>query len=321
MQWSDVSRAINAALHDRDFERAHALLDPYEELARQSNHTELAGKVAFYRGICFDQQERFDDALNAFHEAKDFDAEAFGEASTAVAHCLSSLALVCTRAGRPHEAAGHYLACADILRALGDAREADHCTVQACQRLIEAQDFEGVLGFEGVLTSESEPAHRVSWLIQKSEAWRRLPASDREQRAENMLWALEAAREATCITEPASTALNEALKRAWGNYALMELCFHEAEVAGLAYSMATHFARLKAERDAIEARAASFASDGLEVRVTRLDPDAFILAKKAPGGITVLHRAHGVRVVAGETSAKVGEAVAVVSRDGRYALA
>ena len=95
----------------------------------------------------------------------DFDIEAFGEESTAVAHCLSSLALVYTRARRPREAADQYIACVELFRALGDAREADGCTVQACQRLIEAEDFEGVLDFDGAITSESEPTYQVSWLI------------------------------------------------------------------------------------------------------------------------------------------------------------
>ena len=318
--WSEVARAVNAALQDGDFQRAHELMDPYEELADQTDHGELAGKVAFYRGICFDKAERFDDALRAFREAMDFDIETFGEESTAVAHCLSSLALVYTRARRPREAADQYIACAELFRALGEGREAEGCIVQACQRLIEAEDFEGVLDLEGEITRESEPAYRVSWLIMKSEAWRRTKESDPKLRMENMHLALEAASEATRITEPASTALHEALRRAWLNYGVMELCFRDVEVGGLAYSMALHFARSKAERDVVARSAASYAPDGIDVKLTPLEPGAFILARKWSRYVTVLHRDHGVRVFVGETAASVGEAVEVVVSDGRYSL-
>jgi tetratricopeptide (TPR) repeat protein len=318
--WSEVARAVNAALQDGDFERAHELMDPYEALADQTDHTELAGKVAFYRGIAFDKAERFDDALRAFREAMDFDIEAFGEESTAVAHCLSSLALVYTRARRPREAADQYIACAELFRALGDAREADGCTVQACQRLIEAEDFEGVLDFDGVITRDSEPTYQVSWLIMKSEAWRRTKESDAKLRTENMHFALEAASDATRITEPASAALQEALRRAWVNYGVMELCFRDVEVAGLSYSMALDFARTKAERDVVARSAASYAQDGIDVRLTKLDPEAFILARTWSGYVTVLHRDHGVRVIVGETTARVGEAIEVTVTDAGYAL-
>jgi tetratricopeptide (TPR) repeat protein len=318
--WSEVARAVNAALQDGDFEGAHALIDPYEELADQTDHTELAGKVAFYRGICFDKAERFDDALRAFREAMDFDIETFGEESTAVAHCLSSLALVYTRARRPREAADQYIACAELFRALGNAREADGCIVQACQRLIEGEDFEGVLDFESEITSESEPAYRVSFLIMKSEAWRRTKQSDPKLRTENMHFALEAASDATRITAPESPALREALRRAWMNYGVMELCFRDVEVGGLAYSMALHFARSKTERAAVARSAGSYALDGMDVRLTELDPSAFVLARKWARYVTVLHRDHGVRVIVGETTASIGEAVEVIVTEGRYAL-
>ena len=319
--WSEVARAIQVALQAGDFERAHALIDPYEALADETNHTELAGKVAFYRGVCFDTEGRHDEAIRAFRDAIDFDTEELGEESLAVAHATSSLALAYTNAGRAEEAADAYVQCEELYRALGRDEDADSCLLQACQRLVELGDYEGVLELEGVITSAASPAHRVSWLVLAAEARRCLPESDPAQRTENMLDALDAATRATRITEPASPALREALRRAWLSYALLELCFRNVEAGGLAYSMAMQFARNQSERDWIAARAASFAAEGMDVVLTTIDPGAFVLAKKGKRYLTVLHRDHGVRVVLGETSVPVGASIDLVLRDGAYTLA
>lgn len=318
--WSEVARAINAALKERDFERAHALIDPYETLADETNHTELAGKAAFYRGICFDAEGRYDEAIAAFQDAIHFDTEEFGEESMAVAHAMSSLALVYTNAGRMKEAADVYVQCEELYRALGKDEDADSCALQACQRLSELDDFEGVLDFEGVITTASLPAHQVSWLVLKSTALRCLKESDPAQRHENMLDAYEAALLATHITEPTSPALREAQRRAWLTYALMELCFRNVEAGALGYSMAMHFARNQSERDWITQRAASFASDGMQVVLKELDPERFILAKKSKRYVTVLHRDHGARMVLGETEVSIGEPVQITRDEGRYTL-
>lgn len=318
--WSEVARAINAALKDRNFARAHALIDPYEALAQETDHTELAGKAAFYRGICFDAEGRYDEAVTAFEDAIHFDTEEFGEESIAVAHAMSSLALVYTNAGSAKEAADVYVQCEELFRALGQDDDADSCVLQACQRLSELDDFEGVLDFEGVITTASSPAHRVSWLILKSTALRCLPESDPKERHENMLDAYEAALLATHITEPASPKLHEAQRRAWLCYAQMELCFRNVEAGGLAYAMAMHFAKNQSEREWISQRAASFAADGMHVVLRELDPEVFTLAKKTGRYVTVFHRAHGARMLLGETSVNIGEPIAVTCEDGRYTL-
>ena len=93
-----------------------------------------------------------------------------------------------------------------------------------------------------------------------------------------------------------------------------------SKLPGLAYSMALHFARFKAERETVARSAASYAQDGVDVKLTKLDPNAFILARKWSGYVTVLHRDHGVRVILGETTARVGEAIEVTVTDAGYAL-
>lgn len=319
--WSEVAQAVRRAIDAGDFERAHALIDPYEELATTTGHTELAGKVAFYRGVCFDAEGRYDDAIDAFQEAIDPDVDAHGEESRAVADATSSLALVYTNAGRAAEAADAYLRSEELYRAVGDHDQADSCVVQACQRMVEAGDFQGVLDMKGVITTESTPAHCVSWLVLESEARRRLPESDPERRTENMLDAYGTAAHATRFTSPPSPELREALRRAWINYAFLELCFRDARAGGLAYSMALLFCRNAQEREWIAQRAASFAEYGENVVLTTLDPEAFVLAKKVGRGLTVLHRDHGQRFLEGETTAEVGEPIDVVVRGGVYQLA
>lgn len=318
--WSEVARAVKAALKASDFERAHALIDPYETLADETDHTELAGKAAFYRGIVYDAEGRWGEAIAAFEAAIHFDTEEFGEESTAVAHALSSLALVYTNAGRAKEAADVYVQCEELFRALSQDEDADSCLLQACQRLSELDDFEGVLDFDGVITTASLPAHQVSWLVLKSTALRCLPEKDPAQRHENMLDAYEAALLATHITAPTSPVLREAQRRAWLAYALMELCFRDVEAGGLGYSMAMLFAKNQSERDWITERAASFASDGMHVVLRELDPEAFVLAKKTARYLTVLHRDHGARMLPGETSLSVGEPIAITFEVGRYTL-
>lgn len=117
-----------------------------------------------------------------------------------------------------------------------------------------------------------------------------------------------------------SAALREALKRAWVNYGVMELCFRDVEAGGLAYSMALHFARHQTERETIRRDAASWAQDGMQVKLTKLEPGTFVVARKWSRYVSVLHPEHGVRVLVGETSTGCGEPVEVVVTPSGYAL-
>lgn len=320
-KWSDVAIAVRQAIGRGDFSEAHALLVPFEELAATTGHAELAGKVAFYRGLCFDREAQWEEAASAFRDAIDFDSAAHGEESRPVAEARSSLALVYTNAGKPSEAAAAYLEAADVYHLIGDAMESTRCQLQACQRLLDAGELDECLEELQVMADDLAPV-RVTRLMLQSEALRRRPTSDAEARVLAMSTALDLAAEATRAREPESAELRDALRRAWMHYALMCMCFRREDAAALAYGIALGLSTNDAEKQDIHDRASGWTAEGCSLSLRELEPDAFVIAERHGRGqygfSTVYHQAHGVRRVAG-LAGQVGETVTVeVDGEGVY---
>ncbi len=322
--WSEVVLAVRKAIAERDFEEAHVLLDPFEDLAAANGRAELAGKVAFYRGICFDTEGLWAEAATAFREAIDFDSEAHGAESRAVADAMSSLALVYTNAKDFVEAATVYIDAADLYKAIGDPVEANGCRLQACQRLLDAGDFEGCLEGLGHVDADATPAQRVYRLMQESEVLRRYGMrQDPEPRSTMMYLAFDQATESTRVVGDSSEEFQRALRGAWMNYAFMCLCFRRPDPAALAYSIALGLATNNAEKRQVQERAKAWSAEGYALVLREFDADAFVVAEQQGEGrhatVTVYHREHGVRTVAGNRA--VGKTAAVQVVDGVYRLA
>jgi tetratricopeptide (TPR) repeat protein len=330
-KWSDVAIAVRQAIGRGDFDRAHALIDAFEELAAVTGHAELAGKVAFYRGICFDHEGRWEDAVSAFRDAIDFDTEAHGEESRAVADATSSLALVYANAGKHGEAAAAYLGASDLYHAIGDATESTKFQLQACQQLANAGELEECLDELHHLgddlrdhSGDDLAPERVYRLILESDVLRRRESADPETRALFMSTALDRAAEATRIRGPASAELRGALRRAWLSYALMCMCFRQADAAALAYSIALDLSTNNAEKQDVHDRANGWSAEGYSLTLRDLEPDAFVIAEQHGSGqyafSTVYHQTHGVRRAAGQAG-QVGDTATIqVDADGVYRL-